>query len=63
MPLLEQLINISATARTMTEHNPEEVLARFEELSVLESEFEDVELELSKTNTACGSLRILTASR
>jgi len=29
--------------------DPEEVLARFEELSVLEAEFEDVELELSKT--------------
>ncbi|KAF2651261.1 hypothetical protein K491DRAFT_99569 [Lophiostoma macrostomum CBS 122681] len=36
----------------MTEHNPEEVLARFEELSVLESEFEDAELELIRKSTA-----------
>ena len=28
--------------------NAEEVLARFEELNVLESEFEDVELEISE---------------
>jgi hypothetical protein len=34
----------------MAEHKPEEVEARFEELSVLESEFEDVELELSETH-------------
>jgi hypothetical protein len=32
----------------MEEHSPEEVLARFEELTVLESEFEDVEIELSE---------------
>jgi hypothetical protein len=32
----------------MSEHTPEEVLARFEELSLLEAEFEDVELELSR---------------
>lgn len=51
MPFLESSISASLVvrARTMAEtHTPEEVLARFEELSVLESEFEDVELELSK---------------
>jgi hypothetical protein len=31
----------------MAEQNPEEVNARFEELTVLESEFEEVEHELS----------------
>ncbi|KAF2467915.1 uncharacterized protein BDR25DRAFT_233630 [Lindgomyces ingoldianus] len=36
----------------MTEINPEEVLARFEELSVLESEFEDVELQIIRKSDA-----------
>lgn len=31
----------------MSEQNAEEVLARFEELTLLEAEFDDVELELS----------------
>jgi hypothetical protein len=30
--------------------NPEEIMANFEELSILESEFEDVEIELSKAS-------------
>ena len=33
----------------MEQPKPEELLARFEELSVLEAEFEDVELEISKS--------------
>lgn len=47
MPFLGSFINISATARIMSDPTPEELHARFEELSVLESEFEDVEAELS----------------
>ena len=47
MPFLENP-NVSAVAQIMTEHSPQEVLARFEELSVLEYEFEDAEIELSK---------------
>jgi hypothetical protein len=48
MPFLEQPISASVTLRTMAEQIPEEVLARFEEIHMLEAEFEDVELELSK---------------
>jgi hypothetical protein len=47
MPFLDRYINVSATAAIMAEPSAEEVLARFEELAILESEFEDVELELS----------------
>lgn len=47
MPFLDQPINASATARIMAEQNPEEILARFEELSVLEAEFDDAEAEIS----------------
>ncbi|KAF2179780.1 hypothetical protein K469DRAFT_673529 [Zopfia rhizophila CBS 207.26] len=36
----------------MAAQNPEEVLARFEELSVLESEFDDVELEIIRKSNA-----------
>jgi hypothetical protein len=45
MPHLES----PTTLRPMADqiHNPEEILANFEELSILESEFEDVEIELS----------------
>lgn len=44
MPFLDNLI---VTSRLMAEQNPEEINATFEELDLLESEFEDVELELS----------------
>ena len=53
MPFLGNFINISATARIMSDPTPEEVTARFEELSVLESEFEDVEAELSMPTPNC----------
>ena len=33
----------------MEPQNPEELLSRFEELSVLEMEFDNVELEISKS--------------
>ena len=35
----------------MEPDKPEELLAKFEELSVLETEFEDVELEISESFT------------
>lgn len=34
----------------MADASPEEVLARFEELSVLEADFEDVELQIRESN-------------
>lgn len=37
--------------------DPEEVQARFEELSVLEAEFDDAELEISKASRAPSSRR------
>jgi hypothetical protein len=45
MPHVESPIAIRSMAGQI--HNPEEILANFEELSILESEFEDVEIELS----------------
>ena len=52
MPYLQ---NTNKHSDTMTAPiSPEETLARFEELSVLEEEFEDAELELSKF-CLCGS--------
>lgn len=44
MPLLGS--PIASHPRKM-EQNPDEIIAKFEELSVLESEFDDVELEIS----------------
>jgi hypothetical protein len=55
MPFLESSISDQLAYRnhklatTMAEASAEEVMARFEELTVLESEFDDVELELSAT--------------
>jgi hypothetical protein len=49
MPFLENSIAVrTAAARTMAELKPEEMLANFEELSVLEAEFEDAETEISE---------------
>ena len=42
---------------SMMEVDPEEVMARFEELSVLEAETDDVELELSKAIAVSSSQR------
>ena len=50
MPFLESTIraNLSHRTRNMAEApNHDEVLARFDELSVLEAEFDDAELEIS----------------
>lgn len=45
--LLDVSIAPRSAARTMEEPNPEEVVARFEELSDLEAEFEEADLEIS----------------
>jgi len=43
------LANLTIANSPMAQQTPEQVLANFEELSLLESEFDDVELELSMT--------------
>ena len=56
MPFLETFIteHLAHRGRKMAEtRTPEEALARFEELSLLETEFEDVELEISKLPSQC----------
>jgi hypothetical protein len=50
MPYIESSLNTQPLAFhniKMADAAPEEVKARFEELSVLEAEFDDAELELS----------------
>lgn len=56
MPFLET--SIAAHSSNM-DQNPEELMARFEELSVLETEFEEVELEIRKQPLALCSIRSL----
>lgn len=53
MPFLESLDSISERlahrkSKMAQTVDPEEVLARFEQLSVLEAESEDIELEISR---------------
>lgn len=50
MPFLGTPIAYRTMAPAFVEQKPEEILANFEELSVLETKFEDAEAEISRSS-------------